>query len=92
MKQQQQMWVRIEESWENPGSVKYSLSDTDMSKYGWLLLPDQITVEFEIPVHEDIRALKLSQLEKTKKELTAEFQARVTELQSQINELLAIEG
>jgi hypothetical protein len=92
MKQQQQMWVRVQESWDDPGSLVYSLSDMDMSKHGWLMLPDTITVEFDIPGHADVRALKLSQLEKTKRELQAEFTARVTELQSQINELLAIEG
>lgn len=52
----------------------------------------QTEVTFEIAEEPDPRDLKLEALEAQKKKLEGDFQARITEIQRQINECLAIEA
>jgi hypothetical protein len=49
-------------------------------------------VTFEVPDNLNARDLRLSVLEAEKKKLQADFNNKVTEIQRQINELLAIEA
>jgi len=51
-----------------------------------------VEVEFDFPDNLDHNTLRIEQLEAAKKQLQADFNARVTQIQGQINELLAIEG
>jgi len=50
------------------------------------------TIEFEVPDDFDMRPGILANLEAEKKKITAAFQARITELDAQIQSLLAIEA
>ena len=52
----------------------------------------KVEVTFEVPDNLNARDLRLSVLEAEKKKLQADFNNRVTEIQRQINELLAIEA
>ena len=52
----------------------------------------QKEVSFEILEEPDHRQLKINALEAEKAKLEGEFTARITEIQRQINECLAIEG
>ena len=52
----------------------------------------QTEVTFEIPEEPDPRQLKLDALQTQKTKLEGDFQARITEIQRQINECLAIEA
>lgn len=52
----------------------------------------EMEVTFEIAEEPDPRELKLEALEAQKKKLEGDFQARITEIQRQINECLAIEA
>lgn len=61
------------------------------TREGWKNL-GSVEVTFEVPEDLDYRKLKLEELENTKKIVQAAFNARITELQSQINNLLALEG
>ncbi|MDR6393486.1 hypothetical protein [Paraburkholderia phenoliruptrix] len=48
--------------------------------------------EVEVPAHFDPRPQMVEKLEKEKKKIEAEFQARVTHINAQIQSLLAIEA
>lgn len=52
----------------------------------------KVEVTFEVPDNLNARDLRLSVLEAEKKKLQADFNNRVTQIQRQINELLAIEA
>jgi hypothetical protein len=52
---------------------------------------NETTITFEIQ-ELDPKDLKLKELQEEKRRISAEFQAKVTDIQSQINNLLAIEG
>jgi len=60
--------------------------------YSELQAIGSIEVEFDFPDNLDHNTLRIEELESSKKRLQADFNARVTQIQSQINELLAIEG
>ena len=49
-------------------------------------------ISFEVPDSLDPTQLRLKALESEKTRITGDFQARITEIQRQINECLAIEG
>jgi hypothetical protein len=61
-------------------------------KYGDQTAVTKMEVTFEVPDNLNARDLRLSVLEAEKKQLQADFNNRVTEIQRQINELLAIEA
>lgn len=61
------------------------------TREGWKNL-GSVEVTFEIPDDLEYRKLKLEELENAKNIAQAAFHARITELQSQINTLLALEG
>lgn len=50
-----------------------------------------VTVEAEVPERFDVRAAKLASIKAQEMKLRAEFQARLTELQRQAQELMALE-
>lgn len=50
-----------------------------------------VEVEAEVPENFDVRSAKLAHIRAQETKLRAEFQARITELQRQAQELLAIE-
>lgn len=62
-----------------------------MEEYGYTFVQ---TVELELPEPEgfDPRATQLHSLRQQEKKVRAEFQARITDLQRQIGQLLAIEN
>lgn len=62
----------------------------DMSQYGYVYVKP-VEIEVEAPTDFDPRAAKLASLREEEKRVRAEFQARITELQRQQSELLAIE-
>lgn len=72
--------------------LHYSFSAfDDMTQYGYVMvMPHEI--EIELPKGFDIRAKQVDALESEKRRLGAEFTARVTEIDSQIRSLLAIEN
>lgn len=59
------------------------------SRYTLYVQPVEVTVE--VPESFDVRAAKLASIRAEEAELRAKFQARITELQREANELLAIE-
>lgn len=59
------------------------------SNYSVYIAP--VEVEAEVPDNFDVRAAKLAHIKGQEKKLRAEFQARLTELQRQAQELMAIE-
>lgn len=50
------------------------------------------TIEAEVPDDFDPRAVMIASLEREKERITAAFQARITEINAQIQSLLAIEA
>jgi hypothetical protein len=79
------------EPWDE--KAKYAVYPFDMSKTSrnTVLIGEQ-DIEVDIPDGFDIRPGLVENLEKEKQRITAEFQARVTELNGQIQSLLALEG
>jgi len=74
-------------SWETKPS--FTFFDFDASE--WIkVVPAQVTVE--IPDDWDIRPAKVDALQKELEAVRAAFQARVTEINGQIQSLLAIEA
>ncbi|KVL59291.1 hypothetical protein WT01_15800 [Burkholderia cepacia] len=73
-------------------ALHYSFSAfDDMTQYGYItVMPHEI--EIELPEGFDIREKQVDALETEKRRLGAEFTARVTEIDSQIRSLLAIEN
>lgn len=67
-------------------SSQYS-SDTELR-----VLVAKHTIEFEVPDDFDMRPGIVKGLEREKQRITAEFQARVTEINGRIQSLLAIEA
>jgi hypothetical protein len=51
-----------------------------------------LKVTFEVPDNLNAKDLKLAELESERTKLMAEFNARITQIQSQINQLTAIEN
>lgn len=63
----------------------------DMCDHGYsLVMPHEIC--FELPAGFDIRAKQVDLLEKEKRTIQAEFTARITQINSRIQSLLAIEN
>lgn len=90
----QTMHLCVEEVW-NEATYSYApsfkLLTSDMSEYGWMML-GTVDITFEAPDKVDIRQIKMKALEKEMNKVRADFQVRITELQAQYNECLAIEG
>lgn len=63
----------------------------DLSQYGGYIYVKAVEVEIPVPDDFDPRAAKLQTLREEEKRVRAEFQARITELQRQQSELLALE-
>ncbi|MBS6362126.1 hypothetical protein [Burkholderia sp.] len=75
------------------GTVEYSFWECDMSKS----FPEYVKVcdhsfEVEVPDGFDPRSGIVANLEREKAEVTAKFQARITEINGRIQSLLAIEN
>jgi hypothetical protein len=66
--------------------------DMSVSSDGRRVLVGQQAVEVEVPDDFDIRAGLVDNLEREKRRIAAEYQKRVTELNSQIRNLLALEA
>jgi hypothetical protein len=79
------------EPWDK--EMKYSVYPFSMvgTSRGYALI-DTRDVELEVPDDFDIRPSLVATLEREKKELMAKFQARVTEIDGEIQSLLAIEN
>ena len=60
--------------------------------YGGTEAVASLEVTFEVPDNFNYHDLKLQELEREKKNIQAEFTKRLTEIQAQINEHLAIEA
>ncbi|CAJ5553394.1 Uncharacterised protein [Burkholderia pseudomallei] len=73
-------------------TVHFSFSPfDDMTQYGYVtVMPHEI--EVDLPEGFDIRRKQVDALETEKRRLGAEFTARVTEIDSQIRSLLAVEN
>jgi hypothetical protein len=65
---------------------------SDMSDYGYIQVGEPVEFEFQVPDDFDTRDAELSRLEKEEKGIRAAFTARITELQRQKAQLLAIEN
>jgi hypothetical protein len=78
------------EPWDE--KVKYAIYPFNMqgTSRNTVLIRQQ-DIEVEVPDDFDIRPGLVDGLEKEKQRVTAEFQARLTELNAQIQNLLAIE-
>lgn len=73
------------------GGCDYYFQQCDMSEYGYVtVMPHEI--EVEVPDDFDPRPKQVAALEAEKQKARAEFHARVTEIDRQIQSLLAIEG
>lgn len=69
---------------------KFTLLSTDKVGAPFVYVrPVEITVP--VPAHFDVRAAKLKSIKEEEQRVRAEFQARITELQRQQSELLALE-
>lgn len=83
------MYIYVEETWD--GKIKFDLAVTDMSEFGWAMV-GKTEVTYEVPDNFDFRQVKATAIQKEMNKVRADFQARITELQAQYNECLAIEG
>lgn len=57
----------------------------------YTILIGPVTVEVEVPQNFDVRTARLNAIREQETQLRAEFQKRLTELQRQAQELMAIE-
>lgn len=89
MKATKVMHVYAEETWD--GKLKFDLALTDMSEFGWIMV-GTVEVEYEVPDNFNLQQAKAGAIQKEIQKVRADFQARITELQAQYNECLAIEG
>ncbi len=103
MKVTQMMYIRVEEkteynresnTWQK--NTVYTGHDIDMTGMaGWIMIPDgPFPVTFDLPegfdYHQFYSQAMLANLQEQRKELQARFQARLTELDAEINRHLAI--
>ncbi|WP_175682672.1 hypothetical protein [Burkholderia cenocepacia] len=75
------------------GTLMFSFAEYDVSKYDEkvvMVVPHEFDVE--VPDDIDLRSGLVANLERKKKEIQAEFNARVIDLNAQIQSLLAIEN
>ena len=80
-------FIHAEKAWN--GQVRYVFFNTDMSKYGYILLqPHTIEVELE-PC--DLNALMIDILKAKKKEVEVEAYLKVQAIEEEIQKLLSIE-
>lgn len=80
-----------QESWQANPEYSFATYERDLySKDLVRVCPHEFTVE--IPDGFDLRPGMIANLEREKKQLMAEFQARVTAIDKQIQEYLAIEA
>jgi hypothetical protein len=71
----------------------YTFCHYDSSKYdAEEVVVGEHAFEVEVPDNFDLRAGLVANLEREKQKVTAEFQARVTEINGQIQSLMALEG
>jgi hypothetical protein len=79
---------------EFAASLEYQIFPFDMSKHSSSdkVLVCEREIEIEIPDNFDIRGGLVKNLEREKRNAAVEYQKRVTELNEQIQSLLAIEG
>lgn len=77
----------------HPRHQVFSFHTYDPTQYGpeWVVIRPQ-TLELEVPDDFDPREQQVAALRRQKDKIAAEFTARVTELQEQINKLLALEA
>jgi len=75
-------------------NIRFSAHEYDMSGMdGWTMLDNQRhTVTFYVPDDVDFRACRVKAIKAEIEKTRADFQKRLTELQEQYNNLLAIEG
>jgi len=99
MQQSQQMFIHVDEQMyydsekdKYETKIVYSASTADMTEYGWVMLPEPQTFTFEVPDSFDFKAGKAKAVQVEMQIVRAEFQKKITELQSVYNSLLAIEG
>jgi hypothetical protein len=75
---------------------EFVFREYDSSKYQCegecLVMVKPHTVEFDVPDDFDMRPGMVENLEREKEKITAQFQARVTQINAQIQSLLAIEA
>lgn len=64
---------------------------SDSMKSRYMLYVGPVDVTAQVPEKFDVRAAKLASIRAEEAELRAKFQARITELQREANELMAIE-
>lgn len=81
-------FVHVEKAWD--GEVRYSFFQTDMSKYGSILLQPH-TFEVELEPY-DLNALTIDTLKAKKKSVEAEAYVKVQAIDDEIQKLLSIEG
>lgn len=80
-----------QESWQTEPEYSFATYERDLySKDLVRVCPHEFTVE--IPEGLDIRTGLVANLEREKKQLMADFQARVTAIDNQIQKYLAIEA
>lgn len=83
--------IDYDEHFNETRRVDFRLDRFDNADYvGSYVQP--VTVEAEVPDNFDIRAAKLRDLQAEQAKVRAEMSARITDLQRQINELMAIEA
>jgi hypothetical protein len=76
--------------WEN-GPPRFQFFDFNPSGKDFVKVLDY-TIEVDVPDDFDPRALMVRGLEREKESVTAAFQARITQINAQIQSLLAIEN
>jgi hypothetical protein len=79
---------------EFAASIEYQIFPFDMSEHSssGQVLVCETPIEIEVPDSFDIRAGLVESLEREKRNAAAEYQNCVTEMDAQIQSLLAIEG
>lgn len=85
--------IATQEVWQQ--EPEFIFREFDTSKYSndeTRVMVRPHTIEFEVPDGFDMRPGVVENLEREKQRITAEFQARVTALNAQIQSLLAIEA
>lgn len=80
-------FIHAEKAWD--GEVRYSFYQTDMSKYGGILLQPH-TIEVELEPY-DLNAAMINTLKAKKKEVEAEAYVKVQAIEDEIQKLLSIE-
>lgn len=73
------------------GAEEYSFHPVKMSEYGYITVMPMV-IDFDVPLAFDPRAQLVELLQKKRTEVLADFQKRLTEIDSQISKYTAIEG